>query len=169
MAETFVDYVLTRAGQEAIAGTGWQPVRATWLGSAGGGPIVTPSWPDVFNRQDELLNQIPGDLRWLSSQRSRRPRWPAVGIWTAGLVLALLVLVPLFELFRGAIGEGWAIGRRSVSRNGYRDRGSAIRCGPVRSPPWYCRAGRCEGRIRDRAAVAFRPETGCAWGCCFPW
>ena len=39
---------------------------------------------------------------------SRRPRWPAVGIWTAGLLLALLVLVPLFELFRGAIGEGWA-------------------------------------------------------------
>ena len=38
---------------------------------------------------------------------SRRPRWPTVGIWTAALLLALLVLVPLFELFRSAIGEGW--------------------------------------------------------------
>ena len=56
-AKQFVDYVLTREGQGAIAGTGWQPVRTDVAWSAGGGRIVTPSWPDVFNRQDELLNQ----------------------------------------------------------------------------------------------------------------
>ena len=38
----------------------------------------------------------------------RRPRWATTGLWVAGILLALLVAVPLFELFRGAIGEGWA-------------------------------------------------------------
>ena len=52
----FVDFVLTRAGQEAIAGTGWQPVRPDVAWDEPGGPIVTPSWPDVFDRQDELLD-----------------------------------------------------------------------------------------------------------------
>ncbi len=37
----------------------------------------------------------------------RRPPWAAIGLGTAGLVLVLLVVLPLFELFRGAIGEGW--------------------------------------------------------------
>ncbi len=57
LAGDFVDFVLTRAGQEAIAGTGWQPVRTDVAWEADGGPIVTPSWPDVFNRQDELLDR----------------------------------------------------------------------------------------------------------------
>jgi iron(III) transport system permease protein len=38
----------------------------------------------------------------------RRPRWATTGLWVAGILLALLVAVPLFELFRGAIGEGWS-------------------------------------------------------------
>jgi iron(III) transport system substrate-binding protein len=54
-AGAFVDFVLTRAGQEAIAATGWQPVREDVAWNVAGGPIVTPSWPDVFDRQDELL------------------------------------------------------------------------------------------------------------------
>ncbi|MGZ8784439.1 MAG: ABC transporter permease [Acidimicrobiia bacterium] len=37
----------------------------------------------------------------------RRSRWTTTGLATAGLLLVLLVVVPLFELFRGAIGEGW--------------------------------------------------------------
>jgi iron(III) transport system substrate-binding protein len=54
---SFVDFVLTRAGQEAIARTGWEPVREDVAWDVEGGPIVTPSWPDVFNRQDELLDR----------------------------------------------------------------------------------------------------------------
>jgi len=55
-AERFVDFVLSLEGQEAIAETGWQPVRDDVAWETGGGHIVTPSWPDVFNRQDELLD-----------------------------------------------------------------------------------------------------------------
>ena len=53
----FVDFVLTRAGQEAIARTGWEPVREDVAWDVEGGPMVTPSWPDVFDRQDELLDR----------------------------------------------------------------------------------------------------------------
>ena len=56
-AEDFVDFVLSRAGQEAIAETGWQPIRADVAWEMEGGPIVTPSWPDVFDRQEELLDR----------------------------------------------------------------------------------------------------------------
>lgn len=59
-AGAFVDFVLTRAGQEAIAGTGWEPVRDDVTWEVPGGPIVTPSWPDVFDRQDELLDTYRG-------------------------------------------------------------------------------------------------------------
>ncbi len=55
-AEEFVDFVLSRDGQEAIAETGWQPVRDDVAWDFEVGPIVTPSWPEVFDRQDELLN-----------------------------------------------------------------------------------------------------------------
>jgi iron(III) transport system substrate-binding protein len=55
-AEGFVDFVLTLEGQKAIAATGWQPVRDDVAWETGGGLVVTPSWPDVFNRQDELLD-----------------------------------------------------------------------------------------------------------------
>ena len=36
-----------------------------------------------------------------------RPRWATTGLLVAGVLLLLLVVIPLFELFRGAIGEGW--------------------------------------------------------------
>ncbi len=54
-AGAFVDLVLSVAGQEAIAGTGWQPVRTDVAWEVEGGPSVTPVWADVFNRQEELL------------------------------------------------------------------------------------------------------------------
>ena len=56
-AEEFVDFVLAPAGQTAIAGTGWQPVRPDAAGEASIGPVVVPSWVDVFDRQDELLGR----------------------------------------------------------------------------------------------------------------
>ena len=54
-AGAFVDLVLSVAGQEVIAGTGWQPVRTDVAWEVDGGPGVTPVWADVFNRQEELL------------------------------------------------------------------------------------------------------------------
>ena len=55
-AGAFVDLVLSVSGQEAIAKTGWQPVRADVAWEVDGGPGVTPVWADVFNRQEELLS-----------------------------------------------------------------------------------------------------------------
>ncbi|HEX6139043.1 MAG TPA: extracellular solute-binding protein [Candidatus Limnocylindria bacterium] len=57
-AESFANFLLTREGQAAIAGTGWQPVRDD---VAGGPPIdgtqVAPSWDGLFSRQEELLGE----------------------------------------------------------------------------------------------------------------
>jgi iron(III) transport system substrate-binding protein len=57
LAESFVDFILSLEGQQAIASTGWQPVRSDVAWDGPSGPIVTPSWDDVFNRQDELLGR----------------------------------------------------------------------------------------------------------------
>ena len=51
---------------------------------------------------------------------SRRPRWATVGVGMASLLLVLLVVVPLFELFRGAIGEGWATAGEAFRGTGTR-------------------------------------------------
>lgn len=53
-AEAFVDYVLSVEAQEAIAATGWEPVRddVEW---PHGGPQQTLDWDRAFDRQDELL------------------------------------------------------------------------------------------------------------------
>lgn len=53
-ARDFVEFVLTSEAQEAIADTGWQPVRedVTWPHE---GRIQTIDWGDAFDRQDELL------------------------------------------------------------------------------------------------------------------
>lgn len=56
-AGTLVDFVLSSAGQEAIAGTGWQPVRTDVVWALETGPAVTPDWSALFNRQDELLDE----------------------------------------------------------------------------------------------------------------
>jgi iron(III) transport system substrate-binding protein len=53
-AHAFVEFLVSPAAQEAIAGTGWQPVRpdVEWLDS---GPVVTPDWPALFGSQETLL------------------------------------------------------------------------------------------------------------------
>jgi iron(III) transport system substrate-binding protein len=55
-ARDFVEFVLTVEAQEAIAATGWQPIRddVTW---PHGGPTVAPDWPEVVDRRDELLEE----------------------------------------------------------------------------------------------------------------
>ncbi len=54
-ARDFVEYVLGVEAQQAIAATGWQPVRSDveW---PFGGSQVTLDWTEAFDRQDELLD-----------------------------------------------------------------------------------------------------------------
>lgn len=53
-SEAFVDFVLSVSGQQAIAGTGWQPIRpdVDWPDS---GPQLAIDWQVAFEQQDELL------------------------------------------------------------------------------------------------------------------
>jgi iron(III) transport system substrate-binding protein len=53
--EAFVDFVLSRTAQRAIAETGWQPIRDDVAWDAETGPSVSPDWSDLAGRQDELL------------------------------------------------------------------------------------------------------------------
>ncbi|MBA3622192.1 MAG: extracellular solute-binding protein [Actinomycetota bacterium] len=55
-AEAFVDFSLTVPAQEAIAGTGWEPIRddVEWEHEA---KQVSPDWPAIYDRQDELLEE----------------------------------------------------------------------------------------------------------------
>jgi iron(III) transport system substrate-binding protein len=55
-AESFVEFVLSDPGQTAIAGTGWQPIRASAGGPPAEGPQVYPDWAGAFGRQGELLD-----------------------------------------------------------------------------------------------------------------
>ena len=55
VARDFVEYVLSIEAQEAIAATGWRPVREDVEWDRSGG-IVFPDWSDVFDRRDELLD-----------------------------------------------------------------------------------------------------------------
>lgn len=57
LGEAFVEHVLSVDGQEAIASTGWQPVRADVEWPHPTSPSVSPDWPAVFGREDELLEQ----------------------------------------------------------------------------------------------------------------
>jgi iron(III) transport system substrate-binding protein len=52
-AQAFVEFLVSTEGQEAIASTGWQPVRpdVEWPAS---GSVVTPDWPALFGSQAEL-------------------------------------------------------------------------------------------------------------------
>lgn len=56
-AEAFVNTVLGRAGQEAIAALGWQPVRADVPGPPVEGKQLTLDWTSAFSRQAELLEE----------------------------------------------------------------------------------------------------------------
>ncbi|MGH3664870.1 MAG: extracellular solute-binding protein [Egibacteraceae bacterium] len=55
-ADAFVDFVLRRPAQQAIAETGWQPIRddIEWPHE---GPQVVPDWPAVLERQADLLSE----------------------------------------------------------------------------------------------------------------
>ncbi|MCB2224513.1 MAG: extracellular solute-binding protein [Actinobacteria bacterium] len=54
-ARDFVEWVLTAEAQEAIAGTGWRPVREDVAWDRSGG-LVVPDWTQVFDRRRELLD-----------------------------------------------------------------------------------------------------------------
>jgi len=56
-SEAFVDFVLSQEGQEAIASTGWEPVRAGAGGPEPAGAQVSPDWADAYGRQEELLEE----------------------------------------------------------------------------------------------------------------
>ena len=57
-AESFIDFVLSKPGQEAIAATGWQPIRAGVTGGpTPGGKQVEPDWSAAFRRQTDLLRE----------------------------------------------------------------------------------------------------------------
>ncbi|HZW01515.1 MAG TPA: extracellular solute-binding protein [Candidatus Deferrimicrobium sp.] len=53
-AQAFVEFLVSPKGQEAIAVSGWQPVRpdVEWPAQ---GPAVAPDWPALFGTQKELL------------------------------------------------------------------------------------------------------------------
>ena len=51
----FANFLLTREAQEAIASTGWQPIRDDVEGPPIDGEQVSPDWDEVFDRQEELL------------------------------------------------------------------------------------------------------------------
>ncbi len=57
-ARAFANFVLGTAAQEAIASTGWQPIRRD---ITGGPPVqgaqVSPDWSTVFQQQEQLLEQ----------------------------------------------------------------------------------------------------------------
>jgi iron(III) transport system substrate-binding protein len=55
-AQMFVEFLLSAPAQQAIAATGWQPIRrdVEWPHE---GPVVTPDWAQAFGRQQELLDE----------------------------------------------------------------------------------------------------------------
>ncbi len=56
-AQAFADFLLTKPAQEAIAGSGWQPVRDDVAGPPIGGSQVTVDWDAAYRRQAELLEE----------------------------------------------------------------------------------------------------------------
>ncbi len=57
-AEDFVNFLLSSDGQRILADVGgYEPIRKDVEGPGDGGPLVTPDWDAVFNRQDELLDE----------------------------------------------------------------------------------------------------------------
>ena len=51
------NFLLTPQGQAAIASTGWQPVRDDVDGPSIDGDQVSPEWSEIFDRQQELLDE----------------------------------------------------------------------------------------------------------------
>lgn len=55
--EEFVDFVLSRDGQAAIAGTGWQPARDDVEWEHQTEPAVEPDYEEAFGQRDALLEE----------------------------------------------------------------------------------------------------------------
>lgn len=55
-AKEFVEFVLSSDAQERIAETGWQPILPELVWPLGG-EQVTVDWRDLFDRQEELLDE----------------------------------------------------------------------------------------------------------------
>lgn len=51
----FANFLLTIEAQEAIASTGWQPIRDDVDGPPIDGDQVSPNWQEIFDGQEELL------------------------------------------------------------------------------------------------------------------
>jgi iron(III) transport system substrate-binding protein len=56
-SESFVEFVLSDPGQQAIAKTGWQTMRADSGGPTAGGKQVYPDWTAAFGHQQDLLTE----------------------------------------------------------------------------------------------------------------
>ena len=56
-AESFVELVLSEPGQQAIASTGWQPIRAAAGGPSAAGIQVYPDWQAAFGQRENLLTE----------------------------------------------------------------------------------------------------------------
>ncbi|MEO7296773.1 MAG: extracellular solute-binding protein [Candidatus Limnocylindria bacterium] len=56
-AEHFANFLLTTEAQAAIASTGWQPIRDDVDGPPIDGDQVSPDWADLFDRQEELIDE----------------------------------------------------------------------------------------------------------------
>jgi len=56
-ARHFANFVLTPEGQAAIATTGWQPIRDDVPGPPVDGAQVTPDWDELYDRQEQLLEE----------------------------------------------------------------------------------------------------------------
>lgn len=60
-AERFLEHVLTKEAQVAIAATGWQPIRTDVPWDVGG-PQVTVDWTALFDQRQELLDRFQAIL-----------------------------------------------------------------------------------------------------------
>ncbi len=60
-AERFLEHVLTAEAQEAIADTGWQPIRSDVPWDAGG-PQVSVDWAALFDQRQDLLDTFQAIL-----------------------------------------------------------------------------------------------------------
>jgi iron(III) transport system substrate-binding protein len=60
-ARRFLEHVLTEDAQQAIAGTGWQPIRAD-VAWDGGGRQVPVDWAVLFDQRQDLLDSFQAIL-----------------------------------------------------------------------------------------------------------
>lgn len=59
-ARTFLDFLVSRPGQQVIADAGWESVRTDVRGPAPLGPQVSPDWVSVARRQADLIAAYRG-------------------------------------------------------------------------------------------------------------